>query len=92
MIAPFADAQDGILEVSMMKKFPAYAAPHLIYRLMNNIIHQSRYFGMDKGRCITVKNEGNLQGHIDGEPVTFQGDLKIQVVPSSVTVVVPARS
>lgn len=89
VIAPFADVQDGILEVSMMSKFPAYAAPHLIYRLMNNIIHKSRYFEMDKGKIVTVKNSNSLQGHIDGEPVTFQGNLEIRVVPASLSVIVP---
>lgn len=89
VIAPFADVQDGILEVCMMEKFPAYAAPHLIYRLMNNIIHQSRFFEMDKGKAVIVKNNGSLQGHIDGEPVIFQKDLRIQVVPDSLSVIVP---
>ncbi|MEO8086398.1 MAG: diacylglycerol kinase family protein [Bacteroidota bacterium] len=89
VIAPFADVQDGIIEVSMMSKFPVFVAPHLIYRLMNNIIHQSRYFDMAKGKSIIVKNQGELQGHIDGEPVTFHGDLNIQIAPSSLTMVVP---
>ncbi|CAN5687512.1 diacylglycerol kinase family lipid kinase [soil metagenome] len=88
VIAPFADVQDGIIEVSMMSKFPVFAAPHLIYRLMNNIIHQSRYFDMAKGKSIIVKNQGELQGHIDGEPVTFHGDLNIQIFPSSLSMVV----
>src|SRR5689334_17658830 len=30
VIAPYADVQDGFLDVSMMKKFPFYLAPHLI--------------------------------------------------------------
>ena len=89
VIAPFADVQDGIIEVSMMSKFPVFVAPHLIYRLMNNIIHESRYFNMAKGKNIIVKNPGDIQGHIDGEPVTFHGDLNIQIVPASLSMVVP---
>ncbi len=89
VIAPFADVQDGILEISMMKKFPVIAAPKLIYRLMKNIIHHSGYFDSDEGKTIVVKNSGNLQGHIDGEPVTFNEDLRIQVVPGSLSVIVP---
>jgi diacylglycerol kinase (ATP) len=89
VIAPFADVQDGMLDVSMMKKFPAIVAPHLIYRLMNNIIHQSRFFERASGKSVTVHNQGNLQGHIDGEPVTFNGDISIDVVPASIKVIVP---
>jgi len=89
VIAPFADVKDGILDVSMMSRFPMFAAPHLIYRLMHNIIHQSRYFEMAKGKSVLVKNTGSLNGHIDGEPVTFEGDLQIDIVPASLTVIVP---
>jgi YegS/Rv2252/BmrU family lipid kinase len=89
VIAPFADVKDGILDVSMMKKFPAILAPHLVYRLMNNIIHQSRFFDRTFGKSVTVQNEGDMQGHIDGEPVTFSGNLNIQVVPGSLSVIAP---
>jgi diacylglycerol kinase (ATP) len=89
VIAPFADVRDGILDISMMKKFPVLAAPHLIYRLMNNIIHRSRFFDMAKGKTVHVKNTGAMLGHIDGEPVTFHGDLHIRIVPASLSVVVP---
>jgi diacylglycerol kinase (ATP) len=89
VIAPFADVKDGILDVSMMKKFPAIVAPHLIYRLMNNNIHQSRFFERACGKSVTVHNKGTIQGHIDGEPVIFDGDLKIEMVPASLTVIVP---
>ena len=88
VIAPFADVKDGLLDVSMMKKFPVFVAPHLIYRLMNNNIHQSRFFEREKGAAIRVINKGDLQGHIDGEPITFHGDLNIHVVPSSIQVIV----
>ena len=89
VIAPFADVRDGILDVSMMKKFPAIVAPHLIYRLMNNIIHQSRFFDRATAKSVIVQSEGDMQGHIDGEPVTFSGNLNIQVVPASLSVIVP---
>lgn len=89
VIAPFADVHDGILEVSMMKPFPVLSAPHLIYRLMHNTIHESRFFEMTRGASITVINKGSLQGHIDGEPVTFEGDLNMRIVPSSLRVIVP---
>jgi diacylglycerol kinase (ATP) len=89
VIAPFADVKDGILEVSMMKKFPVLVAPHLIYRLMNNLIHESRFFDKARGKTVHVKNAGELLGHIDGEAVTFTGDLQIDVVPVSLAVIIP---
>lgn len=86
VIAPFADVKDGIIEISMMRKFPVYCAPHLIYRLMHNTIHQSKFFTGLKGKEIIIENKGDLLGHIDGEPVTFSGDVQIKVKPLSIKV------
>jgi len=88
VIAPFADVQDGILDISMMDRFPAWKAPHLIYRLMNNIIHKSRYFNMLKCKSVVLKNDTVLKGHIDGEPVTFTTDLHVKIIPASLNILV----
>ncbi|MCX6292424.1 MAG: YegS/Rv2252/BmrU family lipid kinase [Bacteroidetes bacterium] len=89
VIAPFADVQDGIIDISMMNKFPVYAAPHLIWRLMHNIIHQSKYYTGMTGEDIVLKNKNFIKGHIDGEPVTFNSDLHIKIIPKSLNVLVP---
>ena len=89
VIAPFADVKDGIIEISMIRRFPAYVAPSLILRLMKNSIQHSKYFESLKGEKIIVKNSDTLQGHIDGEPVIFNTDLKMEVSPLSLKVIVP---
>jgi diacylglycerol kinase (ATP) len=89
VIAPFANVQDGIIDISIMKKFAFWFAPNLIYRLMHNSIHLSRFFEMMKGKDINVRNSRKLQGHIDGEPVTFTGDIHVRIKPMSLTVIVP---
>ncbi len=91
VIAPFADVQDGIIDITMMRKFAFIFAPHLIWRLMNNVIHKSRFFSMMRGKNIFLKNSGELKGHIDGEPVTFNGDLHIDIIPASLNVIVPSN-
>ena len=40
MIAPRADMTDGLMDVCIMKKFPFYIAPALIYLLMKNRINR----------------------------------------------------
>jgi diacylglycerol kinase (ATP) len=88
-IAPFADVQDGLLDVSMISRFPFLGAPLLIYRLMHNAIHKSRYFSMKRAKEVTIKNNTEMQVHIDGEPITFATDLHISIVPLSLNVLVP---
>ena len=92
VIAPFADIQDGILDISILHKFPFLLAPYLIYRLMSNSLHRTRYVEMMKGKEIIVRNSGILRGHIDGEAVTFKGDVRVKVVPMSLNVIVPGAT
>jgi len=89
VIAPYADVQDGIIDISMVRKFPLMAVPLLAYRLMNNLIFKSKYFSMMKGKNIVLKNNRELKGHIDGEPVLFNSDIHIKIFPASLNVIIP---
>ena len=91
VIAPFANVRDGIVDVSMIRKFSVRNVPALIYRLMHNSIHRSKFFSMMSGKNIALKNNSVLKGHIDGEPVTFDTDLHIKIRPESLNVIVPAN-
>ncbi len=89
VIAPFANIKDGIIDITIMSRFPALSAPSLIYRLMNNSIQGSRFFESMRGKEIIVENNSSMLGHIDGEPVIFNTDLKIKINPLSIKVIVP---
>ncbi len=91
VIAPFADLKDGIIDVSIMKGFPVKAVPVIIYRLLHHSIHFSKYFESQRGGDIVIKNRGYLAGHIDGEPVYFDGDLKLKMNSLSIKIIVPAN-
>ncbi len=91
VIAPFADLKDGIIDVSIMRRFPVKALPVLIYRLLHHSIHFSKYFESQRGGDIVIKNRGSLAGHIDGEPVYFDGEIRLKMNPLSIKVVVPAN-
>ena len=88
VIAPFADVKDGIIDISIVRKFPVFVAPHLIYRMMNNTIHRSRFFDRLSAGEIVVRNEGLIKGHIDGEPIELDGDIEIKMNPLSLKVVI----
>jgi diacylglycerol kinase (ATP) len=88
-IAPFANVQDGIIDISMLKKFPLYAVPGLVYKLLHKSIYKSSFFSMMKGKNIVLKNNRELKGHIDGEPVLFNSDIHVKIFPGSLNVIVP---
>lgn len=86
VIAPHADVQDGKLDITMMNRFPALVAPALIWRLMNNSLHQSKYFTGQQTDHVKIHDCKNMLAHIDGEPVTFNGDIDIKIQPKSINV------
>lgn len=88
VIAPFADVKDGKIDIAVVKKFKAIFAPHLIYRMMNNQLQGSRFFETMQAQQILVQNKGLLKGHIDGEPVVFEEDVKVTINPLSLHVLV----
>lgn len=92
VIAPFADITDGKLDITVMKPFPWYVAPPLIYRLTHNTLHQSKYYIHQTGSVIKVENPSILKGHIDGEPVELSGDFEVKIVPRSLKIIVPSAA
>ncbi len=92
VIAPFADLQDGFLDVAMLRQFPVYTAPHLIYRLTHNTLHKSRYYDMLRGKEVLIHNHDEVHGHVDGEPITLRGNLRITLVPSSLHILSPGNT
>jgi len=91
VIAPFANVKDGIIDISIVRKFPAIMAPNLIFRLMNNNLHKSRYYTGMSGKSIQIENKTGIKGHIDGEPVMLYGDIDVQIFPLSINVLVAKK-
>ncbi|MEO0311358.1 MAG: hypothetical protein RIQ89_1015 [Bacteroidota bacterium] len=87
LIAPLADEQDGLLDISIVKPFPLWKAPALINRLMKNTLMKSKYFTGYQTDSIKVENNSILPAHIDGEPLTFSENIEINVVPKSLLVI-----
>ncbi|REJ83523.1 MAG: diacylglycerol kinase family lipid kinase [Bacteroidetes bacterium] len=89
VIAPFADPGDGIIDVSVMKKFPLISAPSLIYRMMKNTLYKSKYFESFRAKEILVYNNIELKCHIDGESCVFNSDIHVKMQASSIRMLVP---
>ncbi len=89
-IAPQADLRDGLLDICVLKKFPAYSAAALAWRLFNNKMHKSKYLETLRGKNISVVQKHNT-AHIDGEPLEAGNAIKVLVNPLSLKVIVPAK-
>lgn len=90
-ISPLAKIDDGEVDVCVLKKFPFYSAPFLALRLFANSIHKSKYLEIYRKENITIHNSQVIPGHVDGEPVTFNKNLDIEVIPKAIEVITPSE-
>lgn len=86
-ISPLARLDDGLIDISVLRKFPHIFAPFMVIRLFNKTLHKSRYYKLFKTKEVTVLNENMMKWHIDGEPIIISGPIKISVNKKSLKVI-----
>ena len=86
-IAPEAELNDGILNVSILKPFSNFAVPMIGIKLFSKKIHTSISLQSEKGTHIDIEFNGELPVHFDGEPITAKDKLSIRVNPLALKVV-----
>ena len=85
-IAPTASVQDGLIDLSIIQRFPLAAALPMAVKLFNKTLDRSRFFTSYKCKRIKIHNSGSVKMHIDGEPEIMTGDINIQIHPLSLRV------
>lgn len=86
-IAPEAELNDGILNISILKPFSHFAIPMIGIKLFSKKIHTSISLQSEKGKHIEIEFSGKLPVHFDGEPLTISDKLSIAIMPSALKVV-----
>jgi diacylglycerol kinase (ATP) len=90
-IAPSASVCDGLFQVSVMKKVPAYRFD-FIYSFLRGTPMQSDLFDMMEASVLKIKTSQPVAYHIDGEPSGLDNTFDISLQPSSLKVLVPTSS
>lgn len=92
-IAPKASTKDGILDVCILKPFSVFISPVLAVRLFNKTLHHSPYMKVIRGRSIVIRNADAkhtpLCIHYDGEAAGTANEMKVEIAPMTLKVVVP---
>lgn len=91
-IAPAASAQDGILDVCILKPFSVFISPILGYRLFAKSLNRSSYMKTIKGKRIEIRNRDahtQLCIHYDGEAAGYADKITIEVKAATTRVIVP---
>lgn len=84
-IAPEADLQDGLLDLVIVSPVTFWDIPGMLFR--------SRWgsFQAETHQCREVKVVSkHIIAHVDGEPMQFEGELHIRVVPQSLKIMAPS--
>lgn len=87
-IAPQARIDDGLIDISIMRKAPAWKVPFLLTLFFMKKIDRTKYVEMLKTNKVMVEQKkGRI--NLDGETVKMGKQLQFEVMPLSLTVAVP---
>lgn len=86
-ICPGADPYDGFLGITIIHAFPKIIIPVLAWRLFTGNINRSRFVQVLIARNILVTTQGEINGHIDGNPIVFRDNIQVELVHNAVRVI-----
>ena len=87
-IAPAASVCDQLLHISVIKKIPLYRLD-IVYSVFNGDIEKSAFCDIFEGKSITIKTSTPIAYHVDGEPSGHHHEFHIELLPTSLQVLVP---
>lgn len=85
-ISPFASLNDGMLDICILKPFPLYKFPALVFRMFRKNTHKSNYLEIIQGSKISILRESAAAVHLDGDPFNMGTELIIGINPHSLNI------
>lgn len=87
-IAPHADCCDGVLDITIVKRFGVLSMPGMAYRLMTGRLDRSPLVHCCKCKHIRIFRDMEGPAHADGDWFTAPDVLDIGILPSALKVLV----
>ncbi len=87
-VSPNASVHDGLIDVCIIKPFPAYRLLEMGLRMLTKTSESSKFVEIIRGKHVIVKRGSAGPVHLDGEPRVIGPDAEIVVVPHSLKVIV----
>jgi len=88
-IAPLAEINDGLIDICILKRFPIWKSLIITILLYSKKLTKSKYYQIKKASKVEIINNNELNAHIDGDPITFNSNVEIKIIPESLNVVIP---
>lgn len=91
VINPEADLSDGKFEVCIIRPFPVYYLLTLAIKFFRGTINNSKYVHIVSCREAIVRTRKKITLQVDGEIIGYVKEVKAQLIPSAVAVMVPGE-
>lgn len=78
-VSPFATINDGKLDLCIIKPFPIYSFPKLVYRMFSKTSNLSRFVKITQGNQFKIKRLKAGPIHLDGEPLVMDEILDVSI-------------
>ena len=90
-IAPAASMNDGLMDVTILEPFNAFAAPQVVMQLLNKSIDKNSHTRTFQCRHIHIRREQPGVAHFDGEPMQCGTDIDVELISRGVRIVVNTK-
>jgi len=85
-IAPHADYCDGKIDVVLLKKFPLWFAPSLVYKMFTKNLNNNKYLSYFSDVSLKFNIKNCQTWHLDGEGIEIPSPIEVKVLPKSLKV------
>jgi len=85
-IAPHADYRDGLVDVVLLKKFPLWISPSLVYRMFAKKLKNNKYLSYISVSEVKFNIKDYQTWHLDGEGAEITSPIELKVFPKSLRV------
>ena len=89
VIAPHANTNDGITDITLVRKMSALKLPGFAMNVFAKKVGHSPYAKLLCGEKFVITCDENLPLHLDGEPAGFSNKFEIETMKSSLKIIVP---
>ncbi len=86
-ISPKSSVQDGVIEMVIIKPFPKWKSPFVVAKFLRKKGNRSRFVEIISFKKATLRLSDEL-AHYDGESITENKVLSVEVLPKSLGIVV----
>lgn len=91
-VAPLASVMDQSLQLAVVKKVPAQRGFPFAYQMFTGKLETGKDYECLAFQKGTIQVSKPIAFHIDGEPCGYTNEFKIEILPKSLQMIVPAAS